>query len=170
MLPAIMILRFELERPADIGQRTWRTIGRDIHHRVGEYWHKHFLPRHWKRGASTRYGYQARSGKYRRKKAALAKRGVAKAPNTDLLFTGRLREAMVDYADIRAFPTRFSVSMYGPKYVSMRPKNPSMPNMGAEITATTDSEQQQLADLAEKRMERLVNAFMSTKKKKTRTG
>ena len=51
---------------------------------------------------------------------------------------------------IRAYPTRATVNMHGPRYVTMRPRGRNRINLGAEITTVISSEHDDLAKAADK--------------------
>lgn len=127
--------------------RAIQRLMKEVHHEVGQYWFDRMLKDHWASGAAERYGYQPRSAKYIRQKVRAAKKGKALAGGVvSLLYSGELRERIKEYADVRAYSTRVSVVMRGPKYVSMRPKKPGHPNMGEEITAVTPAQRQELVE------------------------
>lgn len=149
---------------ASVGEskRATNRVFKAIHQELAEYWHSNILKRHWARGASQRYGYQERTSAYRKRKRNLFQRGVIARPATDLLLTGRMKENLEQSANIRAYPTRFSVRMYAPAddegydYVAMRPVRAGMPNLGEEVTTVSDDEHRKLAAIAEKRLPKLI--------------
>ncbi len=95
----------------------------------------HFLP-----SAHFRYGYQQRAQSTREKKLRLARRGyVAKGGRADLVFFGNLERAMLRYPVIRAFPTRATVNLVGPRYLHIRSRS-GRPDMASEILSVTDGE------------------------------
>jgi hypothetical protein len=127
--------------------RAIQRIMKEVHAEVGQYWFDRMLKDHWAAGAAERYGYQPRTAKYLRAKIRAAKKGKALAGGVvPLLYSGLLRANIGQWAAIHAYATRVSVVMHGPKYVSMRPKKPSHPNMGEEITATTPAQRRELVE------------------------
>jgi hypothetical protein len=127
------------------------------HELVAKYWHEKILPRHFTVEARTKYKHKPRSEEWKKRKKRLAKVGKVKRGGIiDLIATGATHQSLTEYADIRAYPTRFSVTMHGPDYIGMRPMNPKMPNMGAEVTRVTPDEQDEMDDLVQRHLPRLL--------------
>ena len=166
----IAVFRFEIIREgilAKVGsKRAVNRILKQLNKELAEHWHTSILPRHWDAGAPARYGYKPRTEKYRKRKKSLFLRGRAESPDTDLLLSGLMEESVTEYGSIRAFPTRFSVDMHGPRYVSMRPYKSGHPNMGEEITALSPDEDRELAALASKRLPQLIQAERGRKRER----
>ena len=138
------------ERPPEATIREWRTIGRESHAEMGAYWHKHFLPLHFEMGANVRqkYKHKPRSGAYLKQKRRLAERGkVKKAGLVDNVFSGDMETLLKTLATIRGFPSRVTITMYGPRYITMRPHESNQPDKAAEITTVTAAEQKKLASV-----------------------
>ncbi len=107
---------------------------------IGAYWHKEYLPKHFEAGAFQRYGYQPRSNKWRRRKVGLARAGkVIKGGQVDLVATGTMEKLLESVGLVRAYPTRASIKMIGPRYVTLRPKG-TQPNKYAEATRVLPGE------------------------------
>ncbi len=51
---------------------------------IGKFWHKKIRPGHFARGASGKYGYDARNSKY------LKAKEIKKGPRPDLIYSGKL--------------------------------------------------------------------------------
>lgn len=133
-------------RPPDVSIHAWRRISRAAHAAAGALWHSEMLPRHFEPIARQRYQYQPRTKGYLRRKAAAFRKGKAKAgADTPLVFTGLLRESLMRLGTVRAFPTRASVRMAGPRYITMRPFNSNQPDKAAEVTRVTRQERTELA-------------------------
>ena len=153
-----MIFLFEIDRKsiAESSGASKRAVDRALKRmweEVGKYWQEHMLPRHFERGAAGRYGYQPRSKKHKQRKARSFRKGVAQAPDIDLLMTGRSRADLSRPAAIRAYPTRFSLTMRADRsYFSMRPYKSRHPAMGEEVTRVTPQENAELARLAQERL------------------
>ena len=141
-----------------IARKTIEDWLRNAHQEVGDYWHRKMLGRHWASGASAKYFYAQRSAKYLKAKIKAAKSGAALAGGrVPLLFSGVLRSSLKAWVQIKAFPSRVTVRMIGPKYVSMTPKKVGHPNMGKEITTVTEDERLELTKLFVESMKRSMN-------------
>lgn len=168
MIAIPILTRIHVDRPPDVALRVWsREIMPKAHADQGEYWVREFLPLHFQRGNADRYGFQARSARYRVMKSKLAARGRAKeGGQVDLVLTGATRDAITRIVSIRGFPTRTTIAMQGPRYVTFRPFRPggsTQPDKPAEITAVTNDEQHTLAQvLGDSAVERL-DAFRAPK-------
>jgi hypothetical protein len=162
----LVIWGFEIDTKgllAELGsKRAVNRIAKKVHQVAAHYWHKFILPRHWQKGAKKRYDHRTRTPAYRRRKlyAFLYGTGGAlgkpQAPDRDLLWSGAMKRELRKFRTIRAYPTRFSVRMHGPRYIGMRPMNTNMPNLGAEVTTVTDDEQIEVARTAEDALPRFV--------------
>jgi hypothetical protein len=160
-----VLLQCGMKLPGWLGQqlgvstRAWKEICRETMAEVGRHWFESFLRLHFREGAAARYGYQPRTAKYIRSKIKAAKKGKALAGGVvPLLYTGDLREEVQGYVYVRAFPTRATLTLHGPKYLSMTPRG-SRPNMGQEITAVSDEERFQMAALMADRLGAKMDAL-----------
>lgn len=137
---------------------------------VGAAWKKTMLPRHFRSGAATKYGYQRRTNAWQRRKMRSPVR--ASDAHLPLVYTGTLRRMVKRDANVRAFPTRATVNLPGPKYLTSRP-NPTgrgrnRPNMGNEITTVTADEVHELDVIAEKSYERRLTAELKNTRARKR--
>lgn len=156
------------ERPFDVTVRAWPKMKTLAMQRAGDHWHARMFPKHFEYSAKTRYNHQPRKRGYLIRKQRLAALGrpdrqgggVVLAPgNVDNVLTGRMKQSLMATVKIRAFPTRATVIMTGPKYALMRPYKSSQPNKGKELTTVTAEEQQKLETLLGDTMEKLVKNF-----------
>ena len=132
----------------DLRKRTWVA--------VGVYWAKTMLPRHFRKNARSRYGYQHRSRDYQESKKDKAQRGKAeKGGVVDLVLSGNLEQRIKDHVLIRPYPSRLTLTMFGPRYLTMRPKS-GKPNMAEELFAMTNKEKEMIL----KRMQRVSDAIL----------
>lgn len=179
----VVVLGFKIEwasifQPdAKKTERAFSRILKAVNEAMAEYWHKNILPRHFKKGAQDRYGYQERTEQYLRRKA----RRFGRSPEQwesmrdfPLAFSGNLRRRITRFAQVKAFPTRFTVKMFGPFYVGGKPKSRAAgggrvtsPNMEAEITTLLDSEREELRQHAEKMIPIIVSQESRRVQKKT---
>jgi hypothetical protein len=132
MIP--VLIRIKGIDTTGVSRRALKEITREAHRLQALEWHRQFVKLHFEDPAKFRYGYKRRSEKYRRRKLRQGK------GNTDLVFSGLTREAMLRPPLVRAFPSRARVQMAGPSYVAMRPRGKNKPNMGEEISTVTADE------------------------------
>jgi len=147
-----------------IGVKRLNQITKKAFSDVGAYWHDQMLPDAFAPGAVYRHEHQPRSRKWKNKKLRLASHGIGEEGGTrNLVFTGMTRRSVKEYATIRAFPRRATVNMVGPRYISMQPKNPNMPNMGQEITHLTEGQRQRLMKVFRDTVMQGIRATNTTK-------
>lgn len=164
-MPAIPVFtRLTIDRPPDVAQRVWtREIMPKAHADQGEHWVHEFLPLHFRPGNAERYGFQPRTTTYLATKRKLARRGKAKEGGlVSLVLTGATRDAITRIVAVRGYPTRATVTMVGPRYVTFRPfrkMGSTQPDKVAEITAVTDAEQRELADVLHRQATERLDAF-----------
>lgn len=147
----MIILRAKITetKPLDVARDAWRVITRGAFQDVGEYWVKNFLPGHFEQGAGQKYGYQFRSKAYRERKdrAFAAHRPMQKGgapviagsdrPN---VLTGYMQQQALETNTVRGFPSRATVTIYGPAYLSTRFFKKRQPDKGKEITTVRNDE------------------------------
>jgi hypothetical protein len=139
--------------------RAANRIWKEAHREAGQYWFDHFLGRHWDAGANEKYGYQPRTfGWLRAKQRIAAARGYPAGGKVPLLFTGTAREDLRRFALVRSFPSRVTVTMRGPLYITMNPRKAGRPNMGKEVTSTTIEERRKLTEIIRDSLERQIRA------------
>ena len=130
-----------VERPARLSIRKWRNVLREAHEEVGRVFLRELQPKHFQPGAAARYGYRRRSEKYLKRKRQLAQRGQAiEGGRTDLVLSGLLRRAVTQFAQVRGFPTRATVSAPLPSYVPVRRRTLKLPPMFEEATRLREDE------------------------------
>lgn len=134
--------------------RKFARCAKEAYEAMGSLWHDKILPLHFARGAKHRYGYQPRSQKYRRRRARL---GVA--GDTDLVFTGDMQKQMQQFATIRGFPTRATVNVSAPYYMTLRPNTfagSSQPDKFKELSGLTGADYKQLETKLQTTIERAM--------------
>ncbi len=126
---------------------------------AGHFWHQKYLPRHFKRGADTRYGYRPRTAGYAGSanrvgsKVRAAIKGIAvEGGLTPLVFRGLLRRTLTQGAVIKSFPSRFSVYMLAPDYAPQRQRTPKQPPLIEEAFRMLPKEQEELANFTADRI------------------
>lgn len=158
-----MIWLFEIDRKdlAESQDASRRAVDRALKRmweELGRHWQQVFLPSHFDPQMQEVYGYQQRSAKYRKyKRHVLFPKGRAAEPETDLVRSGRSRADLMRPAAIRAFPTRFSLTMRASAdYFQMRPYKSKHPPMGEEATRVTGAENDELARIGRQRLPVLI--------------
>lgn len=141
----MIYLGIRITKPQEVSIRAHRNMTKAAHRVQGLYWHVNYLPKHFLPSAKTRYRYRRRTMKTTKRKQQLAARGKVQMGGTvDLVWTGRTRERLGEFATLREFPTRVTVRMVGPDYLRTNYRA-HRPNLKGEITATVNEERKQLA-------------------------
>lgn len=154
-----------IERPAGVGIRSWREIGKAGMFAVGVAWDRYFKMLHFAPDARSRYGYKPRSAAYRRRKA---KKGVPGF--LDMVYSGDTRRDVARMQLPRAFPSRVSIVMPTAAYVQMRPdpRHRDAPNLGEELTRVVPDELQVLESVFVEVTEPLVKMHLEQTTANTR--
>lgn len=139
---------------------------------MATHWHSNFLPRHFEESAKTKYRHQNRSSKWQKRKEQLARLGKAQRGGlVDNVLTGQLEQTAKAIKTISAFPTRATVRMSGPKYITMNPTTArGQPDKAKEITTVTRREQKTLNAIFKKHVVRGFNKIRRRSKKVIRIG
>lgn len=136
------------QRPPEASIRAWRGITRAAYEEAGAHWHREILPRHFTPDAKGRYRHQERTRKYLIRKLRLASIGKVEGGGLiDNVFTGQMRRLLLGVGVVRAFPSRFSITMPGPRYVAMKPFKSNQPNKAAEIITVTPDEDREISQI-----------------------
>lgn len=164
----MIVLRGRLteRRPIGVTRDSWREITRAAYRAVGFHWHETYFAGHFKPGASEKYRYKMRSKAYRQRKERLAARGqpfrqggrpvIAGAQQPNVL-TGYMRQQMRDNVIVRGFPSRATVIMLGPSYLTTRFRFKNQPDKPREITTVTRDEEKDLARVLENELIKGIN-------------
>lgn len=146
MIP-IFVQTINEEHP-ELSRRQLHTALRAMHQAMGDEWAHNLLPEHFRPAAFRAFGYQARTPKYNAVKLRMFKAGaidkrtgrrVIAGPETPLVYTGRMREEVLASATVRAFPSRVRITMSGPAYFTLRPRNSKTTiRIASEILAMSD--------------------------------
>lgn len=113
----------------ELSKRSWNLALKSAFKKLGRWWHKNILPRHFEPGAENIYNYAKRTTDYLKKKR---KRGII-AP---LTFKGWTRKSVNYGWSVRGFPSRAKVTLPStPKYVSMKrdTRYSKSPQLGEEM-------------------------------------
>jgi hypothetical protein len=147
----MIILRAKLveKRPLDISRDAWRVITRKAHEDVGRYWVAHMLEGHFAEGAGQKYRYKFRTKEYQDRKnynfAAHRPMQKGAAPviagsGRPNVLTGRMMQDVLSQNTVRGFPSRATVTLFGPDYLNTRFYKKAQPDKGKEITTVTAEE------------------------------
>lgn len=144
--------------------RSFRAAMTKANSAAGDYWHEHILPRHFTREARHRYHHKPRTSKYLARKQGMAfagrqiqGHGIKYGGQIDNVLTGRGEDALRAGATTRAYPTRVTISMVGPYYMTMRPFRSNQPNKGAEVTFVSGDEVLELAEVMNFELQEALN-------------
>lgn len=168
----MIILKINVEQGdiIDVSKRGWRDITRRGYDATGRHWHSTILPLHFQPDARTRYRHDRRSHKWTERKARLAATGKAKLGGAvDNVFTGLLMDLVTNHWMMRAYPTRATVRMVGPRYVTMRVWKSHQPDKARELTTITNDERRELASILKKTIVAGLNAYRQKHQKKSST-
>jgi hypothetical protein len=165
MMPGVPILiHIQYEQPPEVSKRKWREFMRAGMADMGAQWHTEILPKHFTQRARTKYGHKKRGAEYNLSKRRRAKHGVVKqGGRVDNVFSGTMRKALEQMSTIRAFPSRATLQMRGPNYISMRPKDSKQPHKAREITTVTQDEEKKLSETLNETVGRKLAAYKSPK-------
>ncbi len=159
-MPYSFLIRCTMTKPAEVTVRGWREVVKNAFRAMALLWHRDYLPRHFDGSKQRRYGFTARTVKYIRSK--LSKKGHA----TDLVWSGRTRDAAMSTPSIQAYPTRARIRLAVPPYAARKPdaRSNKRPNLPAEIARVTPDEQRELADFVAARTAENLKEWFETKK------
>ncbi len=168
----------------DFTVRGRREIAKAASMAVGLYWDEKLKPLHFEPDAATKYHYTQRTEAYLKRK-----QGFRRDPQTGqwvpgggmllrgpggqrfravhggtrlLVLRGELRRAVMRKHIPRAFPSRVTIDIPGPRYLNMRanPRRRSAPNLGEEVTRTTPAEVRELQAVYEQAAEDATQAYI----------
>ena len=143
--------------------------------RAIRWWHRKVLPKHFQAGAERRYRYQSRSSKYAVYKSEIA-RISSRQYDLPLVYTGELRRQVTSRIQLKAMKTKPKVRgrMSGPQYLrpAGRPARTTgrdggrQPDMGAELTRTTNFEQANMIRMIKAHIIKGLKRLKNRRKKK----
>lgn len=139
-----------------LSQRRFNAACKEGFAAVGQEWHAKMLPDHFEAGNWRRYRHEPRTKKYRERKQRLAAKGqVAKRGEVDLVYSGAMEQTMERFATIRPFPTRATVRVQAPRYMTLKPRG-NQPNKFAELSRTTPQQMRKLESTLKRTIEAAV--------------
>lgn len=142
---AQQVYRYEFRTKRHENQKAWfRAKGRGITHQEILDETIRSMPKGLK--AQRGFGEDQFWNQYRKTRDRMLEQ--AGDPRSPLVYTGRLREQVLQIATIRTFESRFKLVMPGTPYTPDRPRRPNQPPIAQEVTRLLDREKQELAKLA----------------------
>jgi len=147
------------EHSLQFSRAVQRQILTATYRAIGDRWQTKWLPRHFTRRARDIYGYHPRSKKYQARKERAAQRAgskIKKGGRVDLVYTGLAERLFSKRHAIRAYPTRATINIHGPTYVSMRPRQGNTRAIGPEVLKVIPEELRDLDDTGQKTLETLM--------------
>lgn len=129
----------------DIGKlaRRFPDIMKTVLTSVALVWHRDMLPLHFKPTSKRRYHYQNRRLGYERRKRNWAKSGrqnIKQGGQSALVYSGTTEDLATGHKTVRAYPTRVTLRMPAPKWITPRRKDPRKPNMHEEVLRVIPNE------------------------------
>lgn len=160
----MILLTTEITEIGHVPKRQLRDMNREAHLRTAQLWNKRYLPGHFKvtKNQRGKYRHKERSKNYEERKHRIGSKGTRFVRNQgrfDNVYTGHMRKLLNRRHVVKAFPTRATISMPGPRYISMRPKDRSRPHKAAEILFVTAAEKEVLADTFDKLMQKMIDGY-----------
>jgi hypothetical protein len=186
------VIGSDKDRPEGVTIRAWRVVTKSANRAMAYHWHENFLPLHFGNDAARRYGgsFKKRTNKWLMRKHSITRRDVERAmpesywalpalarqkPYAQMLdtmvkqaggieynvHTGTLRE-MVQTVIFRAFPSRFRLEMPVPSYIPSRRRDPSQPDIRAELTVMLPSEISKLQKVGQRVLRDMMQQDLST--------
>ena len=142
-------------------KRAWTRAMKAAHEHLGAYWHKFMLPRHFRTDAREKYNHEPRTFAYLRRKEGLGYRKSGKvkyAGKIDNVYSGLMEETLKGQGTVRAFPSRVTINMQGPRYITMRPHESNQPDKAAEILRCTSEEDLEMARVFDAELQKQLTA------------
>lgn len=144
-------------------KREFQRIRKEAHRIIGKFWHKRFLPDHFKMKGYAKYGYKPRQGQGSQGRLLKGKRGdhdsysrnKGRAHNHQLplVFSGVSRDQALR-EDVRANSNLTRIVLNAPK---LNFRQPNGPNMVEEVTRILPSESEKIEALFEKEVTKGLN-------------
>lgn len=172
-------IEYKEDRPADVSKRKWIAWMREGNKRMGEYWHKHLLPKHFTIRSRSKYRHRGRTSKYIKQKLSHAKSGrkwrrtgesVKQLGRVDNVLTGDLRARLESpaFTTVKAFPSRVTIKMLSIVYAPQRQRSPKQPDKIGEIFRNLPQEAAQLSKILYDYVIGKLKAFRAPRTTKTK--
>lgn len=126
--------------------KVWREIMATAWERVGVFWHRFILPKHFTREGASEYNYQARVKSY------MVRKGRRHGHQDPLVFTGDTRAMATRIRDVRATSKGANVMLKVPKYIWMY--KGAAPRKAIELQATSEGDARACAGILDKEIQK----------------
>jgi len=153
----------------------WRDVSMAAWRRVGEFWHRVLLPKHFGTGAAQRYGYQDRHPLYERKKQRrfghrrpLEYRGYLKRDVTTVRDVRTVRASSKAHGRERVLGA-VKIVLHGPKYLYQYRKDLRQPDKAAELQAINAEDERTIAAVLDRELQRELDRLGGAGQDRRRT-
>lgn len=157
----MIALQFDMQVPEivsqSLGKRAMDRAYRAAYEAAGRVHHQQLIPRHFQKQRQDQYRDKPRSRGYAIAKAKIAAKGKAEAADTDRVFKGLMKQTMTEFATVRAYPTRYTITMQAPRYMTMRPYKSNQPDKFKEIEAMAADDWPVMEGVFQKELERVID-------------
>lgn len=127
-------------------KRATRRAMTHAHGAIGKYWQQRILPKHFTAAARHTYHHKPR-------KPGTVARKRRRGRYIDNVDSGLAQSIALSSHPVRAFPTRATVRIPGPKYFTMRRKNPNAVHPVSEILTVIDPEREAMTKIGGEKFE-----------------
>jgi hypothetical protein len=156
MLPIKIEIPEKVAIELDPDNKDWRRALRAGYAAITQLWRDVFLCKHFLPDAKGKYRYQPRTRGYLKRKMAMAKIGKVRENGlVDLVFTGRMRDNLQSTVRLSSSYRGGSVTMTGPRYITMVPYNSNQPDKAKEVLAVTSDEIDQINQVLDNTIKRV---------------
>lgn len=150
-MPLPILTTVTIEPPIKASKRAIKEATREGHRKQGETWFREMLKDHFIPSARQRFHHKPRKRTWIKRKIKAAQRGEAiKGGLVDNVFTGLMERLLTSHRSIKAFPTRVTITLFGPSYIRMQPRDPNKPHKAAEIFTVARDQEQRLTDVLDR--------------------
>lgn len=156
----MIAMQFDMQVPEivsqSLGKRAMDRAFRAAYEATGNVHHQKLIPRHFEKKRQDAYRDKPRSKGYAIAKAKIAGKGKAAEPDTDRVFSGLMKQSMCEFATVRSYPTRYTITMQAPRYMTMRPYKINQPDKFKEIEAMAADDWPVMEGVFQKELERTI--------------
>ena len=133
----------------------------------GEFWHAKILRKHFKAGASSKYGLRPRTAAYKKRKVLEGKGSI------DLVYSGDMKREMLERATIAGSSKKMKVEMSAPSYVTgasagtgQKFGGKSRASLSGEATRVLQSEEKEIAKVIQDSLVERLEKWMASDREK----
>ena len=144
----------------EVKAKAFRGILKEEMRGIIDFWHKEYLPKHFKKAGARDYKYQDRSAGHMKKKIKFFRHA------DPLVFSGDMRRMLLRRIAISGTAKKATGRLTGPRYLYQYRKDYNQPDKADEITRTNQPEVQIFARRLDKKITKRVNAIKTTQTKR----